>query len=178
MSDIFQEFDFKKIKSALKSNDFKIFLEKKVKEMLTEITDQNLNTKEHLNYKGIYRNNHKVVVDVNRKTITISNTTDIPVDSLNVSVASNYPNGFDLAKAVEYGTGVVGANSAASAYAGEDGWAYDINNHGDKGWTYIVNGTMVWTNGVTGTLIFEKTKQKIEQEFDSWVMEYIEKLSF
>ena len=82
MSDIFQEFDFKKIKSALKSNDFKSFLEKKVKEMLTEMTDQNLNTKEHLNYKGIYRNNHKVVVDVNRKTITISNTTDIPVDSL------------------------------------------------------------------------------------------------
>lgn len=175
MDDIFQEFDLKKLKSALNSNNFKVFLENKVKEILKEMTDKNLNTKEHLNYKGIYRNNHIVEVDINKKIIKISNSTDIPVDQLNVEVANNYPNGFDLAKAVEYGTGIVGANSMASGYASKDGWAYDINNHGDKGWTYVIDGNIVWTKGVTGTLIFEKSKQKIEEKFDGWVMEFIEK---
>ena len=176
MDDIFQDYNYKKLKSALKSSEFKIFLENKVKETLAEITDKNLVTKEHLNYKGIYRNNHKIVVDVNQKKIVISNRTNIPVDSLNVAVASNYPDGFDLAKAVEYGTGIVGANSEASGYASKDSWEYDINSHGDKGWTYIVNNTMVWTKGVEGRLIFEKSKQKIEQEFDKWLMEFVEKI--
>lgn len=36
---------------------------------------------------------------------------------------------------VEYGTGIVGKGSPHE-FAGEVGWTYDVNNHGEAGWVY------------------------------------------
>lgn len=42
--------------------------------------------------------------------------------------------GADYAIFVEYGTGIVGANNPHPEPA--PGWTYDVNEHGEKGWTY------------------------------------------
>lgn len=174
--DDFSPFNIEKIKTSLNSNNFREFLINKVKKTLDEMTSSNLNTSEQNGYEGVYRNNHKIEVDIDKKIIKISNQTIIPVVNMNPNIANNYPNGFDLAKAVEYGTGIVGAGSIASGEAAKDGWQYDVNNHGQSGWTYYIGETAFHTTGVTGTLIYEKTKQKIDENIDSWLMEYIESI--
>lgn len=44
---------------------------------------------------------------------------------------------------VEYGTGIVGSESPHPNPIS----AYDINNHGEKGWIYPKNGGFYWTKG-------------------------------
>ena len=48
---------------------------------------------------------------------------------------------------VEYGTGVVGSRNPHPA---PGGWVYDVNEHGDRGWTYFSerDGQFQWTKGV------------------------------
>lgn len=49
---------------------------------------------------------------------------------------------------VEFGTGVVGEMSPAP-HAGQNGWNYDVNEHGEAGWYYIgEDGKRHWTKGM------------------------------
>lgn len=162
------------IQTSLKSKEFVEFIASKAKQVLEQVTSESLYADEEAKYIHRYRKNHQVVVNVDE--IILFNDTTIPTSELNPKIASNYPNGFDLAKAVEYGTGIVGATSEASAYASGADWAYDVNSHGSSGWFYMDNGTLVWTKGVRGRLIYLKTKQRIEKEIAGWVDEYISKM--
>lgn len=63
--------------------------------------------------------------------------------------------GFGIIKAtayyaifVEYGTGVIGATNPHPE-AGEAGWDYDVNEHGEKGWIYYGwDFRKHWTKGM------------------------------
>lgn len=64
---------------------------------------------------------------------------------------------------VEYGTGVIGAGSP---HPKADGWQYDANGHGDKGWVYLNNrdGKYHWTRGYQSRPFMYNTARELERE--------------
>ena len=159
-----------KLKETLSSDDFIYYLCKKCYDMLNKVTSEKLNSDDDGMYFHSYRNNHQqLVMD---KDIYLWNETMVDLSSLSEEIRANYPMGLSLAKIVEYGTGVVGASSEASKHAKD--WQYDVNNHGNKGWYYVDSGgTLRWSKGIHGRLIFYETKRRIEESINQWVMEYI-----
>ena len=61
---------------------------------------------------------------------------------------------------VEYGTGIVGANSP-HAEAAEDGVEYDRNNHGESGWNYPKDGRFYHTKGQPSRPFMLSARSKI-----------------
>ena len=158
----------------------KVFDEKKfIKEFASEIEKElNETTKKSISSvdseTSKYMKNHKKTI--NKNEIIFSNGTTADLSGLSKNTRKNYPNGFSIAKAVEYGTGVVGASSQASGIAGSDGWIYDVNNHGSKGWVYEKNGTLHWTKGMSGKLIYHNTTKNVVKNFPSWFDKYIKSI--
>lgn len=64
---------------------------------------------------------------------------------------------------VEYGTGIVGANAS---HPNAEGWAYDVNNHGEAGWFYFdaAYGKKRWTMGQPAKPFMYDTKLYLEKE--------------
>lgn len=64
---------------------------------------------------------------------------------------------------VEFGTGVVGG---ASPHPAPNGWQYDKNNHGDKGWVYYDEDAMdwKWTKGFKSRPFMYNTARELEKE--------------
>lgn len=65
---------------------------------------------------------------------------------------------------VEFGTGVVGKKSPM-AEANRYGWRYDVNNHGDSGWTYRKGDEFFWTKGQHGTGFMHLSSVDIRRHF-------------
>ena len=63
---------------------------------------------------------------------------------------------------VEFGTGVVGSQSP---HPNPDGWVYDVNNHGDKGWVYYNDyvGGFRWTKGFKSRPFMYQTARELEK---------------
>lgn len=61
---------------------------------------------------------------------------------------------------VEYGTGIVGANSPHPE-AAEDSVVYDRNNHGESGWTYLKDGRFYHTKGQPSRPFMLSARSKI-----------------
>ena len=64
---------------------------------------------------------------------------------------------------VEFGTGVVGSQSP---HPNPDGWQYDSNNHGDKGWVYYDDklDRFKWTKGFKSRPFMYNTARQLEKE--------------
>lgn len=64
---------------------------------------------------------------------------------------------------VEFGTGVVGSRSP---HPNPQGWQYDINQHGDKGWVYHddESGEFRWTKGFKSRPFMYNTARQLEKE--------------
>lgn len=67
--------------------------------------------------------------------------------------------GSDYAIFVEYGTGIVGASNPHPEPA--PGWSYDVNEHGEKGWTYwdAKQQRYRWTRGQPASAFVYRTYQ-------------------
>ena len=65
---------------------------------------------------------------------------------------------------VEYGTGIVGADNS---HPDSGGWAYDVNNHGDAGWWYQVDGGWRHTRGMPARPFMYNTLRELEAEAES-----------
>ena len=61
---------------------------------------------------------------------------------------------------VEFGTGIVGAGSPHPTLP----WAYDVNGHGDKGWTYYKNDRFYWTAGQPAKPFMQTTARLLAEE--------------
>ena len=63
---------------------------------------------------------------------------------------------------VEFGTGVVGSKSP---HPDPQGWQYDINGHGDKGWVYYddYSGEFRWTKGFKSRPFMYNTARELEK---------------
>lgn len=62
---------------------------------------------------------------------------------------------------VEYGTGVIGENSPHPSP--ERAWAYDVNNHGQKGWMYPKGGKLHRTKGMPSRPFMYRTSVDMEE---------------
>lgn len=67
------------------------------------------------------------------------------------------------AKFVEFGTGIVGANSPHPDTS-IVGWKYDVNEHGEKGWFYFRDGEWHWTKGLPSRPFMYETALQLTQE--------------
>lgn len=67
---------------------------------------------------------------------------------------------------VEFGTGVVGANSPQDPLAIAHGWQYDVNHHGDSGWVYWSgrDGMFHWTKGQPSHPFMYQTMRRLQGE--------------
>lgn len=65
---------------------------------------------------------------------------------------------------VEFGTGVRGAQSPHPD-AGAQGYAYDVNDHGESGWWYYKDGFW-WTAGMPSRPFMWPVKEQLEQVLD------------
>ena len=63
---------------------------------------------------------------------------------------------------VEYGTGVVGK---ANQHPFPEGWAYDVNSHGEAGWVYKSDrdGKFHWTKGMPSRPFMYNTMRELER---------------
>lgn len=65
---------------------------------------------------------------------------------------------------VEFGTGVRG-QEAPHPEAGQVGWIYDSNNHGENGWVYFneQDGQYHWTDGMPSRPFMYDTAKELER---------------
>ena len=69
----------------------------------------------------------------------------------------------DHAQFAEFGTGIVGANNP-HPQATAQGWSYDVNEHGEKGWVYKGTDGYYWTKGYEGRQYMYKSYIDIQKE--------------
>ena len=71
---------------------------------------------------------------------------------------------------VEYGTEIVGANSPHPEL--KEGYTYDVNNHGMKGWLYFDDkqNHLRWTRGQKASAFVYKTTEFLRNEADKEVV--------
>lgn len=168
------------IEKMLTSKELYEFIAKKCIEELNEISAERLSTydKENIDL-SYYVSRHQYKIEGDKIIIFNDSTIDISSKNMSETTKAKYPAQLSLAKIVEYGIGYTGANFTvvpSDSILPNDDWAYDVNNHGFKGWYYIDdNGEVVWTNGFEGRLIFNELVNRIKQNAGKWVNEYIKK---
>lgn len=166
--------EFKKYIEYVKSmNDMKIdknfqkFIQNKCLEVVKKQSDLRINSNTtDAEYIDEYKSRHKI-----RETndgFILYNDTILPTELLPVSQrnANNYPNGFSIALAFEYGIGIVGQNSAK-----EGAWEYNVNNW-NFAWQYEKYGEKYSTYGYEGFEVYRFTAEEISKSLKDWVMEY------
>lgn len=159
-----------KITKLLNSRKFFSFLEKKCKAEISKITNQNISGITD-NDIGKYAASNKT--EIGSDYLDLYNDSMVDISNLSEKTRMNYPEGLSLAKLVEYGTGVVGRGSAGNNFAKEDNWKYDLNKHDTKGWYYEDNGSIYWTKGMEGKLIYHKFRDVAEEKMRDWVEEFL-----
>lgn len=160
--------DFKNLSDDIK---FKEFIKVKCMETLNKITDKNIESivDEKTASLSQYRKNHTPKIINNG--IRIYNETLADLSELSEKTKKNYINGFSVAKAVEYGVGIVGKKFQA-VNASKDGWVYNVNDH-KSGWVYKNNGKYIFTSGYKGRQIYYYTLISIQKNIEKWIYEYI-----
>lgn len=86
-------------------------------------------------------------------------------------IVRNYDNGFNIALAFEYGTGIVGQDNPV-----QGAWDYNVNKYGEYGWYYKpLNGDAIRTKGYQGFEIYRFTAEEIKAMLPKWVNDYFNK---
>ena len=77
----------------------------------------------------------------------------------------------------EFGFGIMGEGTYKNYFeAIQFGWAYDVNLHCYAGWTYKVNGTTYWTNGVNGLGFLQRTVDWYKDNKDKIISDALQKV--
>lgn len=167
----------KKVEQALKGEEFRKFILNKAKAILQEIMENNDISTDDEN-AGDYVNGNKT--EIGKDYVYLFNDSVIDVKSLdtffNEDTKANYPENLSLAALVEYGTGLVGAQSSKNT--GKE-WEYMANPNRDysQGWIWKgKNGSIVRTMGKEGKYIYYELSEQVKEHLDEWVNEYLEKV--
>lgn len=167
-----------KVEKMLNSDDFKSYIARKALNEVYKITSESLTTdidQSDPNANLHYRNSHETSIEKDGVLIYNYSMVDLESSDKNPELIENYPDGLSLAKLVEYGTGIVGASSEGSKYAGESDWKYDVNGHGVRGWWYVEGNKIHWTQGMEGKLIYHKLEQSVREKFAKWTFDYLKR---
>jgi hypothetical protein len=113
-------------------NEYKVDVERKFNSLLRELTEHGAEiARTEVSAMG--------AIDTGELESSISGVFDLNTGVGAIKADSWY------AMYVEFGTGIVGANSP---HPDAQGWQYDVNGHGDKGWVYMGDdGNWHWTKG-------------------------------
>lgn len=160
-----------KIEKAFSSDDFHKYLLDKCRELLTLIIEKE-NVSE-IERAGEYLEGCQDEIGKGYIYLYNDSTIDIPSSDTFFSDYAKqfYPIELSLAELVEYGTGLVGAESSKNT---GDEWEYMANPKRDyrEGWEWK-NGThAVHTMGQEGKYIYFQLKEEIEKNIDKWVNDY------
>lgn len=145
----------KKFSTMKTDRQFQKYIQDKFLETVNQIASSRLSGGE-LTQEYILNNKIREIDD----GFILYNDTKISTES------DGYNGEFSIALAFEYGTGIVGQNHPKA-----NAWAYNVNRH-EKGWYYFANGTYHFTQGFEGFEIYRFTKEEIEKNLKSWVLDY------
>jgi hypothetical protein len=166
-----------KVEKALKGEEFRKFILSKAKTTLQEIMESNDISTDDEN-AGDYVNGNKT--EIGKDYVYLFNDSVIDVKSLNTffneDTKANYPDTLSLAALIEYGTGLEGYQSSKNT--GKE-WEYMANPNRDysKGWVWKgANGQPIRTLGKEGKYIYYELSEKVEEQLDEWVKEYLEEV--
>lgn len=142
--------------ATLKTNkNFQQYLQKKFLETVNKISIRDLPEGE---LKGEYIS-HNQIRELDDGFV-IYNDTFIETDT------DGYGGKFSIALAFEYGTGLVGQENPKVG-----AWQYNVNQH-EKGWIYFKDGTFHFTRGMRGYEIYRFSRDEIENNLKTWVLNY------
>lgn len=151
------------------NEDFMNFLKEKFMRTLNDVIDVNLkNGTTNDEFIEEYKKNNKIEDTSNG--FVLYNHTMADISELSPKTQANYPNGFSIALAFEYGVGIVGENNAK-----QGAWEYNVNKH-NFAWKYKKDGQIYSTYGYEGMEIYRKTATLINGSMKSWIFEYLERV--
>jgi len=157
--------DLSKMKSDRK---FKKFIQEKCLETVRKITEQRLvggTTDDEMIQE--YKSRHKIREFSDG--FVLYNDTTLPASMLSTNHPEDYPNGFSIALAFEYGIGIVGQNNPVA-----NAWEYNLRDY-NFGWYYQKYDESYHTYGYSGFEIYRYTAVEIEKQLPKWVNEYMKK---
>lgn len=97
-------------------------------------------------------------------------TVKIPVENDGAVISSGIKTTNQIDTYKEYGTGIVGSEHPHPDIM--NGWIYDVNEHGEKGWVYPKgDGTYGWTKGIIPQEKFYLAMNKMEEALPSIAQE-------
>lgn len=165
LEDLKKQIEFiEKLFSMKTDKKFQDYIQKKCLQTVQNITNQRLiggTTDDDMIDE--YKINHKI-----RPTddgFILYNDTVLPSYMLSAN-PEDYPNGFSIALAFEYGVGIVGENSPK-----QGAWEYNMKNH-NFAWYYTKYGELLSTYGYEGFEIYRYTAEEIKKNLSKWVKEY------
>jgi len=166
------------VRKIFNSNAFINFLKPKFLETLNETINERLVSTSTGEQAGVTNSEYFDEYKANNKFLDIKdgfilyNDTVIPQSNLTIQdkrKLANYPNGFSIALAFEFGVGIVGQNAPV-----EGAWQYNVNNYNFY-WTFKKNGQVYSTYGYQGMEIYRFTVVKINNNMKKWINEYFSK---
>lgn len=165
--------DWKHFIKRMNSEDFMQFIGQKCMLELNRISNEKLGgfAENDMFTTEIdkYRVNH--VLETKSKELIISNDTMADLSHLSEKTASNYPDGFSIAKAIEFGTGILGTPD------NEFKWETQVSENKskyEKGWYYERDGHLYWSKGFGGKFIYYELRKVVEEKIPEWFNEYVD----
>jgi len=175
---------YQKIGNALNGIEFKHFILEKCKkareEIMLERDISNIEeNRDSVNQEKVdaYTSGNKEEISGNTITLYNDSVIDIPnTDTFfnEVYRDTHYPAELSLAELVEYGVGLVGADSSLNT---GDEWEYTANSSRDYslGWKYKSDNELpAYTKGSEGKYIYYYLARAIEDNINNWVEEYLD----
>ena len=172
-----------KILKALTGIEFKQFLLERCKKARDEIMlerdiahIEDVNNTANQEKVDAYTNGNKE--EISKDTIYLYNDSTIDIESTNTFFSEEYrdtyyPSELSLAELVEYGAGLVGADSSLGT---GDEWEYTVNAKRDysEGWHYKSdNGVPELTQGSEGKYIYYYLARYVEDNIENWAYEFL-----
>lgn len=158
----------KNLSQMISDNKFQRFIQEKCLETVKKVTEQRLvggTTDDEMIQE--YKTRHKIRNFANG--FVLYNDTTLPASMLSTKHPEDYPNGFSIALAFEYGVGIVGQNNPVAG-----AWEYNLKDY-NFGWYYQKYNESYHTYGYSGFEIYRYTAVEIEKLLPSWVKEYMQK---
>ena len=147
---------------------FQKFIKNKCLETVRKISDMRLTggtTNDELIEE--YKSRHKIRDFVDG--FVLYNDTILPSSMISTKHLEDYPNGFSIALAFEYGVGIVGQTNPVP-----NAWEYNLKDY-NFGWYYQKYDEIFHTYGYSGFEIYRYTAEEIQKNLNNWIDEYEKK---